>query len=33
MNQIARIVDQLEREHAGDPWHGAPLSAILDGIT
>jgi uncharacterized damage-inducible protein DinB len=33
MNEIARIVDQLEREHAGDPWHGSPLSAILDGIT
>ena len=33
MNEIARIVDQLEREHAGDPWHGSPLSAILEGIT
>lgn len=33
MNEIARIVDQLEREHAGDPWHGAPLSEILRGIT
>ncbi|HJR60057.1 MAG TPA: DinB family protein [Vicinamibacterales bacterium] len=33
MNEIARIVDQLEREHAGDPWHGSPLSQILDGIT
>ena len=33
MNEIARIVDQLEREHAGDPWHGSPLSAILDGVT
>jgi uncharacterized damage-inducible protein DinB len=33
MNEIARIVDQLEREHAGDPWHGSPLSAILAGVT
>jgi uncharacterized damage-inducible protein DinB len=33
MNEIFRIVDQLEREHAGDPWHGSPLSAILDGVT
>ena len=33
MSEIARIVDQLEREHAGDPWHGSPLSAILEGIT
>lgn len=33
MNEIARIADQLEREHAGDPWHGSPLSAILAGIT
>ena len=33
MNEISRIVDQLEREHAGDPWHGSPLSAILAGLT
>jgi uncharacterized damage-inducible protein DinB len=33
MNEIARIVDQLEREHAGDPWHGSPLSAILKGVS
>ena len=33
MNEVTRIVDQLEREHAGDPWHGSPVSAILDGIT
>ena len=33
MNEIARIVDQLEREHAGEPWHGSPLSVILEGIT
>ena len=33
MDEINRIVDQLEREHSGDPWHGSPLSAILDGVT
>ena len=33
MNEIVRIVDQLEREHSGDPWHGSPLSQILDGVT
>lgn len=33
MNEIGRIVDQLEREHAGEPWHGSPLSVILEGIT
>jgi uncharacterized damage-inducible protein DinB len=33
MHEISRIVDQLEREHAGDPWHGSPLSSILAGIT
>ena len=33
MDEINRIVDQLEREHAGDPWHGSPLAQILDGVT
>ena len=32
MTEIARIVDQLQREHEGDPWHGSPLQAILEGI-
>jgi uncharacterized damage-inducible protein DinB len=32
MTEITRIVDQLEREHEGDPWHGSPLQAILEGI-
>jgi uncharacterized damage-inducible protein DinB len=32
MTEIPRIVDQLEREHEGDPWHGSPLRAILEGI-
>ena len=32
MSEIARIIDQLEREHEGDPWHGTPLVTLLDGI-
>ncbi|HET7218885.1 MAG TPA: DinB family protein [Vicinamibacterales bacterium] len=32
MSEITRIIDELEREHAGDPWHGSPLKDILDGI-
>ena len=32
MNEIQRIVDQLEREHAGEPWHGSPLTQILSGV-
>jgi uncharacterized damage-inducible protein DinB len=32
MTEITRILDQLEREHGGDPWHGSPLCTILDGI-
>jgi uncharacterized damage-inducible protein DinB len=30
--EIDRLVDQLDREHSGDPWHGSPLMSILDGI-
>jgi len=33
VNEIVRIIDQLEREHSGDPWHGSPLSQILDGVS
>ena len=33
MHEIARIIDQLEREYEGDPWHGSPLSSILAGVT
>jgi uncharacterized damage-inducible protein DinB len=33
VNEISRIVDQLEREHSGDAWHGSPLSSILQGVT
>ena len=31
-SEIARILDELEREHAGDPWHGSPVQQILEGI-
>ena len=33
MTEIDRIVDELQREYSGDPWHGSPLKAILDGVT
>jgi uncharacterized damage-inducible protein DinB len=33
MSETARIADELEREHAGDPWHGSPVSEILKGVT
>lgn len=31
-SHIDLILDQLEREHAGDPWHGSPLRAILHDV-
>jgi uncharacterized damage-inducible protein DinB len=31
--EIDRILDQLAREHDGDPWHGSPLLHILEGVT
>jgi uncharacterized damage-inducible protein DinB len=31
--EIDRIIDELNREYAGDPWHGWPLTQILDGVT
>jgi uncharacterized damage-inducible protein DinB len=33
MSEISRIIDQLQREHDGDPWHGSPLLSILDGVS
>ena len=32
MTEILRLLDQLEREHSGDPWHGPPMMTILEGI-
>jgi len=31
--EISRIIDELAREHDGDPWLGSPLMHILEGIT
>lgn len=33
MTEIERIIDELQREHSGEPWHGSPLRHILKGIT
>jgi len=30
--EINRIVDELEREHGGDAWHGTPLRQLLSDI-
>ena len=32
-SEVSRLVDQLEREHSGEPWYGQPLGDILSGIT
>jgi len=32
MSETDRIIDQFQREHDGDPWHGSPLRAILEGV-
>ena len=28
-----RLIDQFQRAHDGDPWHGSPVRTILDGVT
>ncbi len=33
MNELDRIIDQLQRTHNGDAWHGDPLIKILEGVT
>jgi hypothetical protein len=33
MSEAARIVDELARDHSGEPWHGSSVSEILRGIT
>jgi uncharacterized damage-inducible protein DinB len=33
MSEAARLVDQFQRAHDGDPWHGSPLKTILKGVT
>lgn len=32
-NEAARLVDQFERAHDGDAWHGSPITSILEGVT
>ena len=32
-SEADRLVDQIRRAHAGDPWHGSPVIDILDGVT
>jgi uncharacterized damage-inducible protein DinB len=32
MSEISRIIDELSREYDGDPWHGSPLTHILEGV-
>jgi uncharacterized damage-inducible protein DinB len=31
-SETARILDQLEREHSGDAWHGTPLRQLLADV-
>lgn len=31
--ELAGILDDLERGYDGDPWHGPPLRRVLDGVT
>ena len=33
MKERDRLIDQFEREIAGEPWHGPSLAGILDGLT
>ncbi len=33
MTEAERLIDQLERAHDGDPWHGSPIKENLKGIT
>src|SRR5690348_13795929 len=31
--ETVRIADQIRRAFGGDPWHGPPLSELLDGVS
>jgi uncharacterized damage-inducible protein DinB len=31
--ETSRLIDQFERAHDGDAWHGSPLKKNLEGIT
>jgi uncharacterized damage-inducible protein DinB len=32
MTEVERIVDEMKRAEHGDPWHGAPVHAIVAGV-
>jgi uncharacterized damage-inducible protein DinB len=32
-SESLRLIDQFNRAHDGDPWHGSPVKAILKGVT
>lgn len=32
-SQVTFLLDQLERAHAGDPWHGSSRAALLADVT
>lgn len=32
MTEAERLVDQLERAFRGDPWYGASVRSVLDGV-
>lgn len=32
-SEADRVIDQIQRAHDGDPWHGSPVKQILHGIT
>jgi uncharacterized damage-inducible protein DinB len=33
MSEASRLIDQFDRAHDGDPWHGSPIKQILKGVT
>jgi uncharacterized damage-inducible protein DinB len=33
MNEIGRILDQMDRAFAGDAWHGPPFMSLLPGLS
>jgi len=33
MSEFERLIDQFQRSHDGDAWHGSPLRKNLEGIT
>jgi len=33
VSESTRLIDQLKRAHDGDPWHGSPVTTILEGVT